>query len=238
MKKLISIFIAMMLCLSVTACGGSSGKADDALTGKYIAVSGTALGITLSGDDVTGFTIELKSGGKVTIDVDGTTAQGKWVNDDKTITLTVENTDIVGKLGKDTITFENFPQELIGTSMDLKFAKEGTDAAKPENILPDEEKALLGDWTGVSVTDVFDEDASGEISPDSLKATMNADHTASISFKGEVIATPTWSVYADTVIFEGDVAGGANLYGECGNGVFVISYSSDDFYNFTMGAHK
>ena len=80
-------------------------------------------------ESVTGFTIELKSGGKVTIDVDGTTAQGKWVNDDKTITLTVENTDIVGKLGKDTITFENFLQELIGISMDLKFAKEGTDAA-------------------------------------------------------------------------------------------------------------
>ena len=40
------------------------------------------------------------------------------------------------------------------------------------------------------------------------------------------------AVRDDTVIFEGDVAGGANLYGECGNGVFVISYSSDDFYNF------
>ncbi len=137
MKKMISAFITGMLCLAMTACGGSSGRADEALTGKYIAVTGTAMGITLSGDDVAGFTIELKSGGKATLEVDGDSANGKWVNDDSTITLTVEKVDMVGTLGEDTITFENFLQEMIGTSMERKVAKEGTDATKRENFLPE-----------------------------------------------------------------------------------------------------
>lgn len=235
MKKISSLFVALAFCLSVTACGGSSGRADEALTGKYIAVTGTTMGMTLSGDDVAGFTIELKSGGKATLSVEGDSADGKWVNDDSTLTLTVEKVDMVGQLGEDTITFENFMQEMIGTSMELKFAKEGTDAAKPENFLPEEEKALLGKWTGISVTDALDADASAEISPDALKATLNADHTASVSLNGEEIAAPKWSFYSDMVSFDGDVADGASLYGEVKDGVFTITYSGDDYYSFTMG---
>ncbi len=235
MKKWISVWVAAMLCLALAACGGSSGRADEALTGKYIAVTGTVMGVTLSGEDVVGFTIELKKGGKVTMDIEGTSADGTWVNDDTTITLTVDKTDIVGTLGEDTITFENFLEEMVGEKMELKFAKEGTDAAKPENFLPEEEKALLGDWTGTSVLDALGEDASGEVSPDAMKVTMNADHTATVSFDGEVIATPQWSYVTGTVIFEGDVAGGASLFGEYADGVFTISYTGSDYHDFIMG---
>ena len=155
MKKTILTFTTVMFCLLMTACGTASGRADEALVGKYIPVKGTALGVTLSGDDMGGLTIELKSGGKAEIEVYGSTGSGKWVNDDTTLTLTVDNTDMVGKLGKDTIIFEGFLKEQVGHSMDVTFAKEGTDAAKPENFLPEEEKSLLGDWEGVSVTDVM-----------------------------------------------------------------------------------
>lgn len=235
MKRIISVFIAMILCLSMIACGGSSGKADEALVGKYIAVTGTSMGITLSGDDMSDFTLELKSKGKATIVILDETIEGKWFNDDSTLTLTVDKTDMVGDLGDDTIVFKDFLKDKIGVSMDLTFAKEGTDAAKPENFLPEEEKALIGDWIGASVVDVMDEDASEEISPDALKATLNSDHTASISLNGEEIATPEWSVVTDTVIFEGDVADNASLYGEYKDGVFKITYSGeDDYYVFTM----
>ena len=44
MKKIISFLIAMVPCLSVTACGGSSDRADDALAGKYLTVKGTTMG--------------------------------------------------------------------------------------------------------------------------------------------------------------------------------------------------
>ena len=44
MKKIISFLIAMVPCLSVTACGGSSDRADDVLAGKYLTVKGTTMG--------------------------------------------------------------------------------------------------------------------------------------------------------------------------------------------------
>ena len=238
MKRVISLVLTLFLMVSLSACGGS-GRADEALVGKYLAVTGTAMGMTLSGDDVAGFTLELKSGGKVTMSVEGTSVDGKWVNDDTTITLTIDNVDMVGKLDKDTITFESILKELVGTSMDLKFAKEGTDAAKPENFLPEEEKALLGDWVGASVADALDKDASGEISPDSMKATLSADHTCTITYKGEEIAKPKWSYFSGMVSFEGDVAGGASLYGDYKDGKFMITYSGeDDYYKFTMESAK
>ena len=62
MKKIISFLIAMVPCLSVTACGGSSGRADDALADKYLAITGTSIGILHSSGDMAGFTLELKSG--------------------------------------------------------------------------------------------------------------------------------------------------------------------------------
>lgn len=235
MKKIISILIVMMLSLSIMACGGSTGRADDALVGKYISVTGTSLGVTLSGSDMEGFNLDLKSKGKATIDIDGETMDGKWVNDDKTITLTIDKTDIVGELGEDTITFKDFLKEEVGVSLDITFAKEGTDAAKPENFLPEEEKALLGDWVGATVTDAMDDDASEEVSPSALTATLNADHSSIISFDGTEIATPQWSYISETVLFEGDVADGASLYGEYKDDQFIITYTGNDFYyNFTM----
>lgn len=237
MKKLVSICMAMLLCFTLAACGGASGRADAALVGKYVAVTGTAFGVTLSGEDMSGLTMTLEKSGKVSIAVEGTTATGRWVNDDSTITLTVEKTKMVGQLGEDTITFENFLEEQIGASMDVTFAKEGTDAAKPENFLPDEEKALLGDWVGVSVADALDEDASGEVAPTAMEATLREDHTAVIRYKGVEIANPSWSLISDMVSFDGDVDGGAKLYGEVKDGALVITYSSDeDYYEFTMEA--
>ena len=104
--------------------------------------------------------------------------------------------------------------------------------------MPEEEKALLGDWIGASVADVMDADASGEIAPDSLKATLKADHTSTITYKGEVIATPNWSYVTGTIIFEGKVAGNASLYSEQKDGVFKITYSGDKYYTFTMKSSK
>ena len=142
---------------------------------------------------------------------------------------------IVGDLGNDIITFNAFLQDEIDIEMDIVFAKEGTDAANPENYMPEEDKALIGEWVGASVTDVFDEDASGEVDPDLMTVSLNSDYTASIVFDGEEISTPKWSYYSESVLFEGDVVDNAGLYGEYKDGNFVITYSTyDNFYNFTM----
>ena len=146
MKKIISFLIAMVPCLSVTACGGSSDRADDALAGKYLTVKGTTMEMPHSGNDMSGFTLELKSGRKAIMEVNGESSESKWINDDTTVAI--DKTDMVGTIGKDTLVFEGVLKELVGISMDLKYAKEGTDAAKPENFIQEEERALLGDSRG------------------------------------------------------------------------------------------
>lgn len=196
MKKFLSVFITMILCLSITACSGSSGKVDEALVGKYVCVTGTMLGVTMSGDEVSDFSLDLQSDGKATMEISGESHNLKWSSDDSTLTLKIDGEKITGELGEDTVTFKDFLKEQLGTSMDLTFAKEGTDAAKPENYLPEEEKALIGDWVSVSVTDVLGNDASEEVDPTALAATFDGEHSATISFMGEKIGSSKWSLFA------------------------------------------
>lgn len=130
-KRLLALITVIALCAALfTACGEPAERADSQLEGKYVAVSGSAMGVTITGEEVSGFGIELKKGGKGSFSFEGNSASCSWKNDDTTVTLTVEGTDIVGTLGEDTITFEGFLEEMIGVSMDLTFAKEGTAAAK------------------------------------------------------------------------------------------------------------
>ena len=75
MKKLFSLILALLLLITLGACGKLGGRADDALVGKYVTVSGTAMGVTLSGDDMAGFKLELMNGGKAKLNVEGTTAE-------------------------------------------------------------------------------------------------------------------------------------------------------------------
>lgn len=234
MKKIFSLFMGIMLVLALTACGGASSRTDDALAGRYISVSGRSKGVTITGKLAEGFTISLTKNGKATIEADGTKVKGTWVNDDSTITFTLGKTTMVGKLGKDTITFEKFLEDIIGLPLEVKFAKEGTDATKPENILPDIEMGMLGDWVGVSVTDIDNKDASGEIAPTALKVTLNADHTSVIQFKDAVVGTPTWSLVTDKVFFDGDTGEDVYFSGIYQDGVFTITCSGSYYYTFVM----
>lgn len=235
MKKMISVFISMVLCLSLAACSGSSTKVDEELIGKYVCVAGTMMGVTVSGDDVTDFELDLQDKGKGSMIIYGKSYKIKWSNDDDTVTLKIDGVDAVGKRGEDSITFEEFLADKLGVSMDLVFAKEGSDAAKPENYLPEEEKALLGDWSSVSVKDIMGDDASGDVDPNSLTATFNDDHTATISFMGEDIGSFEWSVLSESIIFTGDFDGDLVMSGDYKDGVLLLNYSAgDDYFIFTM----
>lgn len=188
MKKLLSIILAVVMLLSLAACGG--GRADDIYVGNWISISGTAMGYTLTGEEVSGFGLNLEAGGKGSMMIEGDEANIKWTNDDVNLTVKVQGEELVGTIGTDTLTFVN----LLNTGMDLTFAKEGTDAAKPENALPENEKAVLGTWTSYAVTDVLGSDASADIAADALTMTFNADHTCDIVFRGESITGQTWSM--------------------------------------------
>ena len=58
------------------------------------------------------------------MEVNGESTKGKWINGDTTVTI--DKTDMVGTIGKDTLVFEGILKELVCISMDLKFAKYGT----------------------------------------------------------------------------------------------------------------
>lgn len=224
MKKLLSIILAGVMLLSLTACGG--GRADDAYAGNWISVSGTAMGFTMTGEDIEGFGLTLETDGKGTMAIDGDEANIKWTNDDTNLTVTVEGEDLVATIGKDTLTFVN----LMNTGMDLTFAKEGTDAAKPENFLPENEKKIIGSWTSYKVTDVLGDDVSGEVAPDALKMTFKGDKTVDIEFNGESITGEKWSML-DTwgSLDESDYDFSWDIVGE----EIEVTYNGDEYWIFT-----
>lgn len=237
MKKNFSLFITIILCLSMVACSGSSGKVDEALLGKYICVTGTMLGMTMSGDDMSDFELELQDKGKATMKISGESHNVKWSSDDSTITLKIDGVDAVGELGENTITFKDFLEEQLGTSMDLTFAKDGTEAAEPENYLPKEEKSLIGDWVSVSVADVLGDDVSEEVDPTALAATFDGDHSATISFMGKEIGSSKWSLLTGILFFDDKFDDGVVIDGKYSDEEFTLTYineSTDAYYIFTM----
>ena len=79
------------------------------------------------------------------------------------------------------------------------------------------------------------DDASGDVDPNSLTATFNDDHTATISFMGEDIGSFEWSVLSESIIFTGDFDEDLVISGDYKDGVLLLNYSAgDDYFIFTM----
>ena len=226
MKKILATILCGVMVLALAACGGGGGRADDAYVGNWISVSGEALGYTLTGEDIEGFGIELKAGGKGTMTIEGDSTSIKWTNDDTNLTVTLQGEKLVGTIGKDTLKFVN----LLDTGMDLTFAKEGTDAAKPENFLPENEKKMLGAWSSYKVTDVLGDDVSGEVAADALKLEFKADHTVDIEFNGEKIEAQKWSML-DTwgSLDESDYDISWDIVGD----ELEVTYDDEEYWIFT-----
>ena len=186
-----ALWLAVMLFAAtlLSACGGgSSVRADAELEGHYIAVVGEMMGMALTGDDLSGFAFDLESGGKGTITVDGESHGIKWQNDDSTVTITVDKTDIVGTRKTDAFTMEN----MLDMGMDLTFAKEGTEAAKPDAYIPEKDKFMLGDWQSDGVADVLGNPVE-DMADDALQLTFTGDYQVKVTLNGEDKGTYKWS---------------------------------------------
>lgn len=98
MKKIIALLLALAMLLSLAACGGSAEE--DPNAGKYIGISAAVGGFSLPMSDIyPGETwIELKSGGKGDIMLDGDSYGLKWTLEGETFTMTLEGVDSVGTL--------------------------------------------------------------------------------------------------------------------------------------------
>lgn len=199
-KSLFVSFLMVVLCIFTLAGCGGGGRADSEYEGKYISVMGEALGVTMTGEDIEGFSLELLSGGKGNMAIDGDSESIKWTNDDTNITLEISGQEVVGELGTDTIKFEN----LLDMGLDLTFAKEGTDAANPENYLPEEDKFMIGKWKSYTVTDILGDDMSSAVDPGWLELEFTADHIATFTMDGENVGSLKWALVGDYGTFEDD----------------------------------
>ena len=226
MKKYFNfIFITGLICtlFMLTACGGD--KVDTKYEGKYISVSGEAMGVTLSGEDISGFGLELKGDGKGTMTIYDESESIKWKNDDKKIIIDISGTELVGEIGEDTITFKN----MLDMGMDITYAKEGSEAAKPENYLPEADKKMIGLWQSNTVTDVLGDPIEG-LSGSELTMNFAADHTVTVKFNGQDLGSHKWSLLGDWGSLNDDEL---DISWSINDDSIEVDYStSDDYYVF------
>ena len=104
MKKLIALLLTFAMLLSLAACGGAA----DPNAGKYIGVSAAVGGFSMPMSEIYEgeVWVELKSGGRGTIMLDGDDYSMKWALEDEELTVTIQGVDSVGTLRDGVITVD------------------------------------------------------------------------------------------------------------------------------------
>lgn len=155
MKKIIALLLALAMLLSLAACGGSAEE--DPNAGKYIGISAAVGGFSMPMSDIyPGETwIELKSGGKGDIMLDGDSYGLKWALEGETFTLTLEGVDSVGTLKNGAIVID-----LMDMGCVMTFQKEGTEPA--ENEVPAASYNDAGYWDLIRIDGATEEDSVSE----------------------------------------------------------------------------
>ena len=155
MKKIIALLLALAMLLSLAACGGSAEE--DPNAGKYIGISAAVGGFSMPMSDIyPGETwIELKSGGKGDIMLDGDSYGLKWALEGETFTLTLEGVDSVGTLKNGAIVID-----LMDMGCVMTFQKEGTEPA--ENEAPAASYNDAGYWDLIRIDGATEEDSVSE----------------------------------------------------------------------------
>ena len=155
MKKIIALLLALAMLLSLAACGGSAEE--DPNAGKYIGISAAVGGFSMPMSDIyPGETwIELKSGGKGDIMLDGDSYSLKWTLEGETFTLTLEGVDSVGTLKNGAIVID-----LMDMGCVMTFQKEGTEPA--ENEVPAASYNDAGYWDLIRIDGATEEDSVSE----------------------------------------------------------------------------
>lgn len=155
MKKIIALLLALAMLLSLAACGGSAEE--DPNAGKYIGISAAVGGFSMPMSDIyPGETwIELKSGGKGDIMLDGDSYSLKWTLEGETFTLTLEGVDSVGTLKNGAIVID-----LMDMGCVMTFQKEGTEPAEKE--APAASYNDAGYWDLIRIDGATEEDSVSE----------------------------------------------------------------------------
>lgn len=100
MKRLSALFLALLMALSLCACGGG---ADPAL-GKYNCTSIVMNDINLDGS---GEWLELKDGGKASVYMGGETRNADYTLEENTLTMTIDGQEVgTGTLDNGVLTLD------------------------------------------------------------------------------------------------------------------------------------
>ena len=126
MKKLIALLLTFAMLLSLAACGGAA----DPNAGKYIGVSAAVGGFSMPMSEIYEgeVWVELKSGGRGTIMLDGDDFSMKWTLEGEELTVTVQGVDSVGTLRDGVITVDLMD---MGCVMTFVRMEAGSEAAAP-----------------------------------------------------------------------------------------------------------
>ena len=173
------------MLLSLAACGGGE---PDPNAGKYQGISAKALGMTMDMSEVyPGETwVELKSGGKGTVMLDGDDFPMKWTLDGEAITITIDGVDSVGSLADGVLTVD-----LMEMGVEMTFLKEGAEMPAPEVTYND-----AGYWEIVRMESEDPESAISEEDMAFVKSVgvqmymeLNADGTGALFMEDEMPLT-------------------------------------------------
>lgn len=186
MKRILAILLTLTMLLSLAACGGSAEE--DPNAGKYLGTTAKAMGMTMEMSEVyPGETwVELKSGGKGTIMLDGDDFPMKWALEGEAITITIDGVDSVGTLADGVITMD-----LMNMGVEMTFLKEGAEMPVAAATYDD-----AGYWEVVRVESEDPESAISEEDMEIVKAAgvlmymeLNADGTGIMFIEEEMPVT-------------------------------------------------
>ena len=132
MKKIIAFLLTLAMLLSLAACGGSAEE--DPNAGKYLGTTAKAFGMVMPMTDIyEGETwLELRSGGRGTIMLDGDSFPMKWSLEGDIFTLTIDGEDSVGTLEDGVIIVD-----LMDMGVEMTFVKEGMEPPAPKATYDD-----------------------------------------------------------------------------------------------------
>lgn len=135
MKKLMSIFLALTLLFCLCACGS-----EDPNAGIYTCTSVEYSGMSLTAEEVYegGVTLELRAGGRGTLDIEGDKGSVKWSLDGTDFTLTTADGESKGTLENGVIRVE-----LLDSGLVLVLVAEGVEAPEEQGTSIEELPGLL-----------------------------------------------------------------------------------------------
>lgn len=101
MKRVSALFLALLMALSLCACGGSQ---DSSALGKYHCTSISMNGINMEGN---GEWLELKEDGKASLYMSGETRSAEYALEESSLTVTIDGQQVgAGTLDKGVLTLD------------------------------------------------------------------------------------------------------------------------------------